>query len=138
MTTASNAPSKRLHHALWAVQALAAVAFLGAGMTKATKPLAELAVSMAWVPRFLATAVRAIGVAEVLGALGLVLPTALRRRPRLTPAAAVGLLAWMLGAVGTHFALGELSRALPALVLVFMVAFVAWGRGDKAAVAPRS
>lgn len=54
MTTTMTAetPSKGLHYGLWVVQALAAVAFLGAGMMKATKPLAELAANMAWVPHF--------------------------------------------------------------------------------------
>jgi len=139
MTTTMTAetPSKGLHYGLWVVQALAAVAFLGAGMMKATKPLAELAANMAWVPHFPALAVRAIGVAEVLGALGLVLPSALRVMPRLTPLAAAGLVALMLGAAGTHVVLGEAGMAMPSLVLGAMAAFVAWGRGVKALIAAR-
>jgi uncharacterized membrane protein YphA (DoxX/SURF4 family) len=111
MTTTMTAetPSKGLHYGLWVVQALAAVAFLGAGMMKATKPLAELAANMAWVPHFPALAVRAIGVAEVLGAFGLVLPSALRVMPRLTPLAAAGLVALMLGAAGTQWCWARLA-----------------------------
>lgn len=139
MTTTMTAetPSRGLHYGLWAVQALAAVAFLGAGMMKSTKPLAELAANMAWVPHFPAVAVRAIGVAEVLGALGLVLPSALRVMPRLTPLAAAGLVALMLGAAGTHVVLGEAGMAMPSLVLGAMAALVTWGRGVKAPIAAR-
>lgn len=136
-TMTAEEPSKGLHYGLWAVQALAAVAFLGAGTMKATKPLAELAANMAWVPHFPALAVRAIGVAEVLGALGLVLPSALRVMPRLTPVAAAGLVALMLGAAGTHVVLGEAGMATPSIVLGALAAFVAWGRGVKAPIAPK-
>ncbi len=67
-----------------------------------------------------------IGVAEVLGALGLILPAALNIQPRLTPLAAVGLTVIMLGAFGTHLAMGEIVQAVPSLVLGCLCAFIAY------------
>ncbi len=137
-TAAAPAPSKGLHIGLWVVQALAAFAFLGAGATKLTTPIADLATKMSFVPHFPAIAVRAIGLAEVLGALGLVLPSALRIAPKLTPLAAAGLVALMLGAAGTHVAVGDAPGMVPSLVLGGLSAFIAWGRGRKAPIAARA
>lgn len=131
------APSKGLHLGLWVAQGLAAFAFLGAGATKLSTPIAELATKMPWVTHFPELAVRAIGAAELAGALGLVLPSALRIQPRLTPLAAAGLVLVMLGAAGTHVVLGEAPMMAPSVILGGLAAFVAWGRGVKAPIAPK-
>jgi uncharacterized membrane protein YphA (DoxX/SURF4 family) len=130
-------PSKALHIGLWVVQALLGVAFLGAGFTKLTQPLDQLATQMTFVTYTPAALVRFIGLAEVLGALGLVLPAATRILPFLTPLAATGLATIMVLAMGTHATHGEL-QVLPAnLVLGGLAAFVAWGRFKKAPISPR-
>ena len=67
-----------------------------------------------------------IGIAEVLGALGLILPVALNLQPRLTTLAAVGLTVIMIGAFGTHVAMGEVAQAVPSLVLGCLCGFVAY------------
>src|SRR5438046_10516593 len=80
--------------ALWIVQGLLAALFLFAGGAKLVLPLDQMAGPVAlpgWFLRFL-------GVAEVLGALGLVLPVLLRIRPFVAPLAAAGLVAIMVGA----------------------------------------
>ena len=73
-------------YVLWIVQALLALLFLFTGGMKLVLPIEELTAEMPLPGLF----VRFIGVAEVLGALGLVLPGLLRIRPGLTPLAAAG------------------------------------------------
>jgi hypothetical protein len=95
---------------LWIVQGLLAAAFLGAGSMKLALPrkrLADRGAAMAWVTDFSDGAVKAIGVAEVLGAAGLVLPAALGIAPLLTPLAGAGLVLLMAGAAVTHVRRGE-------------------------------
>ncbi len=130
-------PSKALHIGLWIAQSLAGLAFLMAGLMKSTQPLDALALKMTWVQHFPAIAVRGIGVAEFLGGLGLILPSALRIQPRLTPIAAACLTVVMLGGAATHVVIGEASMMMPALVLGAIAAFIAWGRGVKAPIAAR-
>jgi hypothetical protein len=83
-----------MRYALWFIQILLAVLFLGAGAAKIVLPIEALGLPYALPPVF----VRFIGACEVLGALGLILPGALRIRTELTPLAALGLTTVMLGA----------------------------------------
>jgi len=71
---------------------------------------------------------RFLGVAEVLGAIGLVLPGLLRIRPALTPLAAAGLVIIMIGATALTLAGGDVAPALIPLVVGLLSAFVAYGR----------
>ena len=83
-------------------------------------------------------AVRFIGVVEVLGALGLILPAATRIQPKLTPLAALGLFTVMVLAMITHITRGEFGAIGVNVVLGGLAAFIAWGRLSKAPVQPRS
>lgn len=73
---------------LWIVQSLLALSFLAAGVMKSVRPLEQLKQSMAWVGRVPPMLVRFIGICELLGAIGLVLPLATGILPGLTVAAA--------------------------------------------------
>ena len=99
------------------------------------KPYEELAKSQAWVLLYPPAVVKAIGVVETLGALGLILPAATRILPILTPLAAAGLVLDMTGASLTHLYIGE--APIPNVILGGLAAFVAWGRFRKAPIAPR-
>jgi uncharacterized membrane protein YphA (DoxX/SURF4 family) len=114
--------------ALWVVQILLAVAFLGSGLMKLTQPKEKIATSMAWAADFSPTAIKLIGLVEVLGALGLVLPAVTGIAPILTPLAAVGLALVMVGAAITHARRGETQMIAVNVVLLLLAAFVAWGR----------
>jgi hypothetical protein len=80
---------------------------------------------MSWAAEVTDDQFRAIGLVEVLGALGLILPAALKIAPVLTPIAALGLAMTMVGAVLTHLQLGETNRIGPAIVLLLLLVFVA-------------
>lgn len=130
-------PSTGLNVALWIVQVLVALAFLGAAGLKLGTPYEELAKQMQWVAQANPAVVKLIAVVEVAGALGLLLPSLLRILPWLTPVAAVGLVLDMGGAAVTHAKLGEPQMIVGNVVLGALAAFVAWGRFRKAPIAAR-
>jgi uncharacterized membrane protein YphA (DoxX/SURF4 family) len=111
-------------YVLWIVQGLLALLFLFAGGMKLAQPIEVLTEQMPLPGLF----VRFIGVAEVLGAIGLILPGLLRIRPGLTPLAAAGLVIIMIGATALTLASGEMALALIPLVVGLLLAFVAYGR----------
>jgi hypothetical protein len=113
-------------YALWIVQGLLALLFLYAGGVKLVTPVEEM---LAQMPLPLpGVFLQFIGVAEVLGALGLVLPGLTRIRPGLTPLAAAGLTIIMVGATALTLAIGMGFLALMPLVVGLLTAFVAYGR----------
>ena len=109
---------------LWIVQGLLALVFLFSGGMKLVMPIEEMTKEIAMPGAFL----RFIGVAEVLGAIGLVLPALLRIRPGLTPLAAAGLVIIMIGAVVITLSIGGGATTLIPLVVGILAAFVAYGR----------
>ena len=110
--------------ALWIIQVLLALLFLFAGVMKLILPIEEMTKQMPMPGLFL----RFIGVCEVLGGLGLILPGLLRIRPVLTPLAAVGLVIIMIGAVTITLTGMPISAAGFPLVVGLLSAFVAYGR----------
>ena len=110
--------------ALWIIQGLLAALFLFAGGMKLVMPIEEMTKQIAMPGLFL----RFIGVCEVLGAIGLVLPWLLRIRPGLTPLAAAGLVIIMIGATVPMLMTGEIATALFSLAVGILAAFVAYGR----------
>jgi len=115
---------------LWIVAGLLAVVYLFSGTVKLILPKEKLAAAPAggWVNDFGAGTVRAIGVLELLGAVGLVLPAAIGIAPGLVPLAAVGLAVLMSGAVITRVRRHEPKPMVADLVYLGLAAFVAWGR----------
>jgi putative oxidoreductase len=130
-------PSKALHLGLWVVQGLLGAMFLAIGAMKATQPIPVLANTLGWPAAVPAPLVRVIGIAELLGGLGLILPAATSVKPMLTPLAGVGLAMVTLLAAIFHIRRGELGALPLPLVLGGLAAFVAWERAAKAPIAPR-
>ena len=122
--------------ALWIIQALLALAFLASGFPKMVQPIPTLAKMLPWASEFPAAFVRFIGVAEVLGAIGIILPDALDRFgilkvsffPALSIAAAVGLAVVMVSAVIFHLTRKEYPNMAPSAVLFLLALFVIIGR----------
>lgn len=119
---------------LWTAQALLAALFLFAGGVKLAMPIDELTEQAQMPGAFL----RFVAVAELLGAIGLVLPALLRIRPVLTPLAAAGLVVIMIGATVTSAVTFGATAAILPLVTGAMAAFVAYGRWRLAPVKPRA
>jgi hypothetical protein len=109
---------------LWIVQVLLAALFLFAGVMKLVLPLEQLKGPVELPGAFM----RFLGLAETLGALGLLLPGALGIRPGLTPLAACGLVIIMIGAVVITLIGGGVGPALISAVVGLLAAFVAYGR----------
>lgn len=123
---------------LWVAQALLAAVFLMAGATKLMSGSAELvAMGMGWAGNAPFLLIKFIGLAEVAGALGLILPSATRILPHLTKLAAAGLAVVMVLAAGVHIFRGEFEVLPVNAVLFALAALVVWGRMNKAPIAPR-
>jgi hypothetical protein len=112
------------NRALWIVQGLLAALFLFAGGMKLITPIEVLSVMSPFPGEF----IRFIGICEVLGAVGLILPYALRILPGLTALAAAGLVVIMVGATVTTLVIGGGLLAAPTLVLGLLAGVVAHGR----------
>lgn len=113
---------------LWVLQILLALAFLGAGTMKVLQPKEKLRERMAYVEDFSEPTVKLIGSAEILGALGLILPAVAGIATWLTPLAAIGLAITMVGAVLVHLRRKETSQIGVPLLLGVAAAVIAWGR----------
>jgi uncharacterized membrane protein YphA (DoxX/SURF4 family) len=109
---------------LWIIQVLLALLFLFAGGVKLVLPIEEMTKQTGLPGLFL----RFIGVVEVLGGLGLILPWLLRIKPGLTPLAAVGLLIIIIGATVMSLQTGPVALAMIPLVTGLLLALVAYGR----------
>ena len=109
--------------AYWIVAGLAALVFLAAGLMKLAQPKEKLKASLPWTEDFSATAIKLIGLAEVLGAIGLVAPLATGIAPILSPVAGLALAALMVGATVTHIRRSEPPIPV-ALVLIALAAAV--------------
>jgi hypothetical protein len=131
-------PSRALNVSLWAAQLLLAALFFLVGYTHAAAPIAVAIQRAPWVASLPVALVRFIGVAELAGAIGLLLPAATRIRPMLTPLAAAGLAIMMLLAIPFHLLRGEASAVGINLVLGSLAALVAFGRTRWAPIADRS
>ena len=119
----------KMNLALWIVQAVLALIFLGAGTVKLVQSRDRLVKTLGgWVEDVPAGLIKAIGALEILAAIGLILPPALGIFPVLAPLAAAGLVAVMVGAIITHARRGEYSSVVVNVVLAALAIFRAWGR----------
>jgi uncharacterized membrane protein YphA (DoxX/SURF4 family) len=130
----TNSPNKGWHWALWTVQGLLAAAFGAAGVMKMTVSMEQFVQSGGGplVDAFGMGLVRFIGWSEFLGALGLVLPSALRIKPVLTVWAAVGIAIIMVLATVHHAMAGD--SVVATLALLVLALLVVWGRSIKAVI----
>jgi uncharacterized membrane protein YphA (DoxX/SURF4 family) len=115
--------------ALWIIAIVLAVAFAGSGLMKLVVPKDKLVTAgQGWAQDYSSTNIRLIGLVEVLGAVGLVLPAALHIAPMLVPLAAVGLALVMAGAIVVHARRKEPMNIVVNVVLIVLAVIVALGR----------
>ncbi|MCB0214496.1 MAG: DoxX family protein, partial [Anaerolineae bacterium] len=100
-------------------------------------PVDQLAQGMIWVGDVPVWLVKFIGLAELAGGLGMILPALTRIQPYLTPLAGVGLALIMIFAAIFHLTRGEFGFIVPNLILLVLAVFVAYGRWKLAPIAPR-
>jgi len=116
--------STKTNRALWTIQIILTLLYLFTGGTKLLLPLSKLQGPVVLPGLF----IRFIGVCEVLGALGLLLPGLTGIRRGLTPLAASGLLVIMVGATVITIMGGQVALAILPAVVGVLVACVAYGR----------
>ena len=125
-----------MHKTLWTIQILLAGLFIFAGGFKLLTPIEEM---LKQLPVALSGGfLQFIGVCEVLGGLGLILPELLRIRPGLTPVAAAGLVIIMIGATVISLKAPSPATALFPFATGVLAAFVAYGRWKLAPIAARA
>lgn len=131
------APGRALRIGLWIAQALIFFVFTSAGLVKLLTPIPQLATMMPWTGEYSEAFVRVIGLIDLAGGIGILLPAATRILPRLTVLAALGCAALQVVAIGFHVSRGEAAVTPFNLVLLALAVFVWWGRGSKAPIQPR-
>jgi len=112
--------------AYWILAGVLALSNLGAGVMKLARSKEQLHSSgMGWVEDFSPNAIKGIGIAELLGAIGIILPPLTHIAPLLAPIAAIGLTILQIGAAITHLRRGEpkmLGANVPLIILSVVVA----------------
>ncbi len=126
--------NKAIHIVLWIAQGLVAAMFIMAGFMKATQPIEALAESLPWVTSTPLGLVKFIGISELLGGVGLLLPAILRIKPFLTIWAALGIGVIMILAAIFHGSRGEFEAIGFNVFMLAIVLFIAWGRSKKAPI----
>lgn len=131
------APGRALRISLWTAQSLLFFVFTAAGLAKLLTPIPELAAMMPWAGQYSEAFVRVIGLVDLAGGIGILLPALTRILPRLTVLAALGCSVLQVFALVFHFSRGEAPVTPLNVVLLALSLFVLWGRSSKAPIAPR-
>lgn len=130
--------NKGMNIGLWVVQVLLGLLFIMAGMSKAFQSIEALSEQLPWVTSTPIALVKCIGISELFGGIGILLPSILRIKPHLTVWAAYGLSAVMVLAAGFHASRGEFEAIGANVVMLALMLFVAWGRSKKVVILPKN
>ena len=122
--------------ALWILQVLLGVYFIFVGVSHFIIP-PGLPAMMSWMYELSPTLHTISGTLEILGGLGLILPSVTKIQPRLTPLAGTGLALVMIGALIWHLQRGEPQNMGFNVVLALLTGFVAYGRWKLAPIGER-
>lgn len=121
----------------WVLQVLFGVAFIAAGAMKGFSPIADLHAKMAWATSWPDPVIRFIGISELLGGIGLILPSLTRIKPVLTPVAGFALAFVMVLAAGVHAMRAEWGGIGVNAVLGAGTFAAGWLRLKVVPIAPR-
>ena len=112
---------------MWVIQILLALAFGAAGVMKLVTPKAKLEANpyMGWIAAVPEAQVKLLAVAELLGALGLILPVVTGIAPFLVRVAAACLATLMGGAVATH-AMRKEPSVIPTVLALLAIVVATW------------
>jgi uncharacterized membrane protein YphA (DoxX/SURF4 family) len=142
MSAANTLPVSRTSHRglnafLWITQTLLAVMFCAAGFMKIAMPIPELSKAMPWTGQLPELFVRTMGVVDLAGGLGVLLPALTRIKSHLTAVAALCCVILQICAAIFHLTRGEVAMLPLNLVLLTMSLFVFWGRRKGVPIASR-
>jgi putative oxidoreductase len=112
---------------LWVLQWFFGLYFIGVGLLHFVVP-DGLPAQMNWMYELSDTLHWVTGVAEILGGLGLILPSLTKVAPQLTPIAAMGLMALMVGAIVWHIGRGEYVNIGINVINIIILGYIAYGR----------
>jgi hypothetical protein len=132
--TGLHAPSKSsrlLNAGLWLAQTLIFLAFAWAGMKKLATPIPELALMWPWAADLPAPFVRSLGLIDLAGGVGVLLPALTRIKPGLTMPAALGCVALQVCAMIFHISRGEIAVLPVNLVFLALLGFIFLGRRNS-------
>lgn len=129
--------SRYLSAGLWLAQFTVAIVFAASGLFKLFMPIADLAAMMTWPGEYPSSFVRVLGLVDLLGAAGVLLPSLTRIRPQLTVLAAGGCVLLQVLAIGFHASRHEFSVLPLNLVLLPLCVLVLWGRGKRMPIRER-
>ena len=121
-------PGKGLTVALWTAQVGMFLLFAGTGVWKLTTPVAALAATFPWMGDVSPAFLRMTAVFDLLGGVGVLLPTLTRVKPGVTVLAALGCALLQISAIGFHVKRGEAANTPFNVFLVALALFVVWGR----------
>lgn len=120
--------NKKLNIGLWVAQVFIALTFIGTAFWKALTPVDQLSKLIPWTGEFPPGFVFFIAAVDLLGGVGVILPTLLKIKPKVAVFAALGCAALMLSAVIFHFMRGEGAVTPFNFFMMGLSLFVAWGR----------
>jgi len=127
MTKSKNI-SKTLNIFLWIGQVVLAFMFIYAGVLKTFQPIEQLSQMLPWVTEYSKGFVRFVGLADLIGGIGVFFPALFGFKRELTRFAAMGILAIMVLAIGFHAIRNEYEAIPMNIVLGSIAIFVVWGR----------
>ncbi|WP_413730036.1 DoxX family protein [Sodalis sp. RH22] len=136
-STEGSSANKLLRIGLWIVQSALFVTFVMSGYLKLASPIAQLSAMMPWTGEFSEIFVRFIGLVDLAGGLGILLPALTRILPQLGILAASGITVLQVLAIVFHISRGEYMVLPLNLVLLPLAVFALWGRTRKAPIHPR-
>lgn len=123
--------SMGIHIILWILQVLLAAGLLFGGVMKLFMPVEKLAAMWPWTGEVAPVSVTLLGVLDLLGAAGILLPSILRIKVALTGITAICILVLMVCAGIFHMARGEASEIGINVFFAILAAFISWGRVRK-------
>lgn len=133
----SQKSSKAFHVILWIAQVVLASTLIWSSTMKLFQPIGKLSAMWPWAGQVSLAFVKLTGLIDLLGAVGLILPALLRIRPKLTPVAALAIIALMICASIFHISRGEASSIGVNIFFAIIAVFIAWGRFKKAPISPK-
>jgi hypothetical protein len=136
-TPENRSAGKALRTGLWVAQSILFVMFTMSGVMKLVTPIPELSAMMPWTGQLSEGFVRFIGLVDLAGGIGILLPALTRIQPRLGLLAAVGIAALQILAITFHGSRGEFAVLPLNFVLLPLAIFVLWGRARRAPTLPR-